>query len=153
MPLVGDVPNANDADGGDDGNGENANTDENENEENGGAWWSAGKNLLADLGGLVHIERSDRPISPPLSAEMRVLTIEKIKLILESCKLAFVREQRDIYQSRMTAARSAVVAHFDVDSPEVNAWLAQWAALAVVNPQVELPDISASTRALREVRR
>ena len=121
--------------------------------------WAAGKNFLADLGALVQVERDDKSLAPILSVELRLMVFEKTKLILESCQLAFLRKQGreqgrergDVYASRMEAAKNWVTANFDTESAAVDAWLERWAVLAAVSPETELPDISASLRALREV--
>ena len=121
--------------------------------------WAAGKNFLADLGALVQVERDDKSLAPILSVELRLMVFEKTKLILESCQLAFLRKQGreqgrergDVYASRMEAAKNWVTENFDTESAAVDAWLERWAVLAAVSPEAELPDISASLRALREV--
>ena len=117
--------------------------------------WAAGKNFLADLGALVQVERDGKSLAPILSVELRLMVFEKTKLILESCQLAFLREQGrergDVYGARMEAAKNWVTTNFDTESAAVDAWLERWAVLAAVSPEVELPDISASLRALREV--
>ena len=115
--------------------------------------WATGKNFLADLGALVQVERDGRPVAPIQSAELRLMIFEKTGLILESCQLAFLRGQKAVYDARMAAARHWVTANFDTESAEVSAWLAQWATLAAVSPEPELPDSFASLEALREVMR
>lgn len=117
----------------------------------GSSLWAAGKNFLADLGALVQVERGGKPLTPILSAELRLMIFEKTKLILESCQRAFLRERGKTYGLRMAAAKNWVSANFDTESAEVGAWLERWAVLAAVSPEAELPDISASLRALREV--
>ena len=113
--------------------------------------WAAGKNFLADLGALVQVERDGKSPAPIFSTELRLMIFEKTKLILESCQLAFLRERGDVYGARMEAAKNWVTANFDTESAAVDAWLERWAVLAAVSPEAELPDISASLRALREV--
>ena len=125
--------------------------------------WAAGQNFLADLGALVQIETDGKPQAPILSGELRRMIFEKTGLILESCQLAFLRAHGEAYAARMEAAKNWVTKNFDTDSAEVAAWLERWATLAAepVSPQpgtgagagAELPDISASLRALREVMR
>ena len=112
--------------------------------------WEAGKNFLADLGALVQIDTDDQ--SPPTrSTERRVMMIEKTGLIIDSAQLAFVREQKEVYELRMSAAKNWVTANFNTDSAQVGAWLERWATVAAVSPRAELPDISNSLRALRGV--
>ena len=115
------------------------------------SWWGAGKDLLADLGALVQIETDGKPPGVILSPELRRMVYEKTKLIVESSQLAFLREQQAVYAARIEDAKDWVSANFDTDSERVNQWLAQLAVLAAVAPQTELPDISASLAALREV--
>ena len=125
----------------------NTNTDDSSS-----SFWDAGKTLLADLGGLVQIETDGKSRAPILSAELRRIIFEKTKLILESCQLAFMRERGDVYAARMDEAKNWVAENFDGESAEVGAWLARLTALAAVPPAPasDLPDISASLRALRE---
>ena len=112
--------------------------------------WEAGKNFLADLGALVQID-TDEQSPPTRSTERRVMMIEKTGLIIDSAQLAFVREQEEVYELRMTAAKNWVTANFNTDSAQVGAWLERWATVAAVSPRAELPDISNSLRALRGV--
>ena len=115
------------------------------------SWWGTGKGLLADLGALVQVETDGKLPGVILSPELRRVVYEKTKLILESSQLAFLREQREVYAARIEEAKDWVSANFDTDSERVRQWLEQLAVLAVIAPQTELPDISASLAALREV--
>ena len=139
LPLVGDVPLTDDAP---------ARSEEQVDGDS--SLVAAAKNLFADLGALVQVETDGMP-TPIYSAELRRIILEKTGLILESCQLAFLSKRGDVYAARMEAAKNQVAANFDAESAEVGAWLARWAVLAAVSPQAELPDISASLRALREV--
>lgn len=148
LPLAGDVNAAVHAEANADDSSANRPADQS----GGASWlWDAGKNFLADLGALVQVETDGKSPAPILSDELRRMIFEKTGLILESCQLAFLRAHRDVYAARMEAAKNWVTANFDTESAEVGAWLARWAALAAVSPEAELPDISGSLRALREV--
>ena len=159
LPLVGDL-RAGSAHSGDDdaaandGNSNQTTTPSTQTntDDSPSSFWDAGKTLLADLGGLVQIETDGKSRAPILSAELRRIIFEKTKLILESCQLAFMRERGDVYAARMDEAKNWVAENFDGESAEVGAWLAQLTALAAVPPAPasDLPDISASLRALRE---
>lgn len=114
-------------------------------------WLAAGKNLLADLGAMVQVEtREAGPPRPILSAGMRAMIRARTQLILESSQLAFMRGEGGVYAERMAAAAAWVTENFDAESAAVRAWLSQLSHLAAVTPEVELPDISRSLRALRE---
>ena len=160
LPLAGDL-RAGSAHSGDDddadandGNSDQTTTSptQTNTDDSSSSFWDAGKTLLADLGGLVQIETDGKSRAPILSAELRRIIFEKTKLILESCQLAFMRERGDVYAARMDEAKNWVAENFDGESAEVGAWLAQLTALAAVPPAPasDLPDISASLRALRE---
>ena len=154
LPLAGDVKGtgADSAAAEDEAEDESSSADPADDDS---SLWAAGKNFLADLGALVQVERDDKSLAPILSVELRLMVFEKTKLILESCQLAFLREQGrergDVYASRMEAAKNWVTENFDTESAAVDAWLERWAVLAAASPEAELPDISASLRALREV--
>ncbi len=166
LPLAGDVmlaaiesarPPASDAN---DTNGANETSDTNDPNNTtsppssaSNSLWAAGKSLLADLGALVQVETDGRTAAPILSPELRLMIFEKAKLILESAQLAFLRQRDDVYSARMGEARDWVVANFDGESAEVDAWLAQLDEVAAVAPAASLPDISASLRALRKAMR
>lgn len=120
--------------------------------------WAISKNLLADISAMVEIKNTDKPTSPILSAELRTIIYKQTKLIIESCQLALLRTHGDgnsdgddnIYAVRMQSATHWIMQNFDTESPEVRAWLAQWAKLAAVSPHIETPDISTSLRMLRK---
>lgn len=171
LPLAGDVmlaaiesarPPASDTN---DTNGTNGTNETNTNDTNNtnnttdtpsstsNSLWAAGKSLLADLGALVQVETGGNTAAPILSPELRLMIFEKAKLILESAQLAFLRQRDDVYAARMEEARDWVVANFDGESAEVDAWLAQLDEVAAVAPAASLPDISASLRALRKAMR
>ena len=112
---------------------------------------TAGRDFIADLGALVQIERNGQPLTPILSAELRLMIFEKVKLIIESAQLAFLREQGEVYSARLAQAGSWVKENFDTETSQVSTWLEQLAGLAAVSPELELPDISESLQALRGV--
>ncbi|MGI9311777.1 MAG: uroporphyrinogen-III C-methyltransferase [bacterium] len=116
-------------------------------------WWQLGKDMLADLGALVQVETDGAAARPVLTGELRWMIFERAKLMLESSQLAYLRARDDAYRVRIAAARSWVVANFDIESPQVITWLARLDEIAAMPAKVRLPDISASLRALREVLR
>lgn len=114
-------------------------------------WLAAGRDLFADLSAMVQVEtREAGPPRPILSAEMRAMIRARTRLMLESSQLAFMRGEGGVYAERTAAAAAWVTENFDAESPAVRAWLSQLSRLAAVTPEVELPDISRSLRALRE---
>lgn len=117
------------------------------------SFWGTVQSMLADLAELVHIDTADTADQLPtamLSAEWQWISLEKIKLVLESSKLALLRGQSEAYTARLEEAKKLVNAHFTYESVQVDAWLQRLDELVSRAEQTELPDISASLRALRE---
>ena len=110
-----------------------------------------GKSLLADLGSLVQIEKDGAPVIPPLSPEIRQMIIERGKLILEGAQVALMRGQPVIFQDRLNAAEQWVRERYVADDDQTRRWLDQIEGLRQVDPNVEIPDISGSLTALREL--
>ncbi len=110
-----------------------------------------GKAFLADIGGLVQVEKDGEPVVPPLSPEIRQMIIERGKLILEGAQVALMRAQPVVYQDRLDAAAQWIHERFVDDDEQVVRWLEQLEGLKSVDPEVEMPDISGSLSALRGV--
>ena len=113
------------------------------------SWRGWVENVLADVRALVQFETAGEPLSPILSAELRVMTVAKIKWILESAKIAFMRRQGELYVARLRAAESMVKNNFATDTPATQAWLQRLQSVAAISPAPALPEIGASLRALR----
>ncbi len=112
-------------------------------------WGWAGR-LLTRLGARINVNANDH-LPSSFVGEQHWLEVEKIKLILETCQLALIRGQSDIYQARMAEARTWVDGYFDLESPGGEAWLQQFEPLINFNLQSALPDISASLREFRKI--
>ena len=110
-----------------------------------------GRSLLADIGSLVQIEKDGDPVIPPLSPEIRQMIIERGKLILEGAQVALMRGQPVIFQDRLNAAEQWVRERFVEDDDQTGRWLDQLDGLRQVDPGVEIPDISGSLTALRNL--
>ncbi len=111
---------------------------------------TAGKVFLADLSDLIQIEKNGKAVNPIISAEVKFMTLEKARLILESAQSAFLRKQFDVYQQRMLSAVSWVESRF-VDSEQRKLWLEEISALSAEVYVTELPDISKSLKAIRAI--
>ncbi len=111
----------------------------------------AGASFLASVGDLIQVEKNGKSIKPVISAEVRQMTYQKTKLILESAQIAFIRQQPDLYQNRIQIARSWVEESFDQNSEQTANWLAQLDEVGSISPQSKIPDISGSLKAIRDV--
>lgn len=111
----------------------------------------AGADLLSKLGDLIQVEKSGQSVKPVVSAEVRRLTYEKVKLTLEAAQIAFIRQQSDIYFNRIQSARDWVNENFDMNHNKTIRWLNELAEVGVINPSAELPDLSPTLDAVRSV--
>jgi uroporphyrin-3 C-methyltransferase len=111
----------------------------------------AGSSFISSLGDLIQIEKNGKSVKPVISAEARILNYDYTRMILESAQIAFIRQDPDLYQHRMQSARNWVEERFDMSSGETTNWLAQLDKVASNSPRSELPDISGSLNAIREI--
>jgi uroporphyrin-3 C-methyltransferase len=111
----------------------------------------AGSSFISSLGDLIQIEKNGKSVKPVISAEARKLNYDYTRMILESAQIAFVRQDPELYKHRMQSARNWVEERFDTNSAETTNWLAQLDNVASNSPRSELPDISGSLNAIREI--
>ena len=111
----------------------------------------AGAGFLSSLGDLIQVEKSGKALRPIISAEGRQITYDKAKLILESAQIAFIREQSELYQNRLASAKQWVEQNFDTSVETASKWVAELESLSALTPNTDIPDISASSSALREI--
>jgi len=116
-----------------------------------GSLISAGKSFFSELGDLIQVEKNGRSVKPIISAEIKFLTIEKARLILESAQIAFLKRQYPLFRQRMSDAGNWVEERFDLQSGETARWLEQLSSLSQVPAQTELPDISQSLESIGAV--
>jgi len=101
---------------------------------------------------MVVIRHHDRPVSAMLPPEQRYFLIENLRLKLEAAKAALPGHNQPLYKNNLDTAAEWTARYFDVSDPTVTGFREQVRELAKRRIAADLPDISASLRALRERR-
>ena len=114
-------------------------------------WRAAADNLLASLKGVVSIRRRDTAVAPLLPPNQRFFLYQNLKLRLESAKLALLRGDGSAFGGHMTTSTKWVQHYFDQGSPHTKAVLQSLEALAAIDIDPELPDLSGSLAALLQL--
>jgi len=111
-------------------------------------WRGHARALWAELKTLITIRRTDRPVDALLPPEQMVFLRHNLRLKLEAARLALLQKDTDVFQASLTEAADWIKAYFDSDAPAVKSLLEQLAALAELELQPALPDISRSLAAV-----
>jgi len=109
----------------------------------------AGAALLETLGDLVQIEKDGNPIKPVISAQIREMTYQRARLILESAQVALVRQDSGLYNHRIDAAREWVVQNFNRDAVLTRDWIEKLNQIGASYQDSRIPDISTTLSAVR----
>ncbi len=109
--------------------------------------------FFSSLGDLVQVEKNGKSIRPVISAQARQITYDKVRLTLESAQIALIRQQPGLYQNRINRARKWVEENFDQASEHTRNWLLKLEEVEAVAVQSDVPDISASLTAIRDLMR
>ena len=113
----------------------------------------AGAALLTNLGDLVQVEKNGNPVKPVISAEIRKMTYERTRLILESAQVALVREKPGLYGHRINAASEWVEHNFNRDAALTRDWIKRLNRVGSSYRDTGTPDISATLSAIRALGR
>ncbi len=113
----------------------------------------AGAALLTNLGDLVQVEKNASPVKPVISAQIRKMTYERTRLILESAQVALVRENPELFTNRIHVARKWVRQNFNVDAAGTLDWIERLNRVGSSYRDTGIPDISATLSAIRALGR
>jgi uroporphyrin-3 C-methyltransferase len=111
-------------------------------------WRGHARAIWAELKTLVTIRRTDRPIDALLAPEQAVFLRHNLRLKLEAARLALLQRDTAMYRASLTEASEWISAYFNRDAAAVKALLEQLTALAELELQPALPDISRSLAAV-----
>jgi uroporphyrin-3 C-methyltransferase len=111
-------------------------------------WRTLLSDMWSGIKNAVRIRRNDEPVAAMLPPEQSYFLYENLRLKLQQGRLALLQGHADIYRQSLTEARDALGAYFQPDAvgQGLDAALAE---LQVAPIQVELPDLSASLRAMQ----
>lgn len=115
------------------------------------------QHLLDDLWqgfkSMMVIRHHDRPISAMLPPEQRYFLVQNLRLKLDAAKVALMGRNQALYEDNLKSATDWASTYFEAADPAVAGFRQQLAGLAERQIAPELPDISASLRALQARRR
>lgn len=97
------------------------------------------------------VRRTDEPVRPLLAPEQEYFLRQNLILQLETARLAVLRSDGANFREAINDARAWTERYFDPGDRAVQAAVEQMDALAGERVRVNLPDISASLTAVREV--
>jgi uroporphyrin-3 C-methyltransferase len=112
---------------------------------------NAARQIWNDLLGLVRVKEIDKTRKPLLMPEQHYFVTENLRIALNSAQFALLRDDPAAYQRNLDNAKAWITEMFDSSDAAVASLLTEIDALLAEPVQVELPDISGSLAALREV--
>lgn len=120
--------------------------------ESGGFWANLWHETMQDLRRLVRIQNAEKPEAPLLSPEQAFFLRENLKLRLLGARLALLTRDETSFKADLGAASDWLQRFYDTGSKPVAAALSTVKQLAQSEVNIELPDISASLDAARNLR-
>ncbi|MGH8866030.1 MAG: uroporphyrinogen-III C-methyltransferase, partial [Burkholderiales bacterium] len=105
-----------------------------------------------DLRRLVRIQNAEKPEVPLLSPEQAFFLRENLKLRLLGARLTLLTRDETSFKADLDAASDWLQRYYDTGSKPVAAALSTLKQLAQSEVGIELPDISASLDAARNLR-
>ncbi len=116
-------------------------------------WIQAGREMLADLTGLVRIQNVSEPAKPLLSPEKRYYLYENLRLALSGAQIALLKADTNTYRSNLENAAIWLETYFDADDNQVKQTINDLKQMRGIELRPELPDISASLNELQNIKR
>ena len=118
----------------------------------GSFWANLWHETIQDLRRLVRIQNAEKPEAPLLSPEQSFFLRENLKLRLLGARLALLARDETSFKTDLGAAADWLQRYYDTGSKPVVAALSTVQQLAQSEVGIELPDISASLDAARNLR-
>lgn len=105
--------------------------------------------LRRTLARLISVRRVDERTGAIVSVQEERVRRQHLALLLFSARQAVLRHDATVYRNSLGSARQWLDTHFDLQTPAAQRALQEVQSLEPVNIDPELPDISASVRALQ----
>jgi uroporphyrin-3 C-methyltransferase len=118
----------------------------------GGFWANLRRETMQDLRRLVRIQNTEKPAAPLLSPEQAFFLRENLKLRLLGARLALLARDEASFKADLNAASDWLQRYYDTGSKPAASALSTVKQLAQSEVGIELPDISASLDAARNLR-
>jgi uroporphyrin-3 C-methyltransferase len=116
------------------------------------AWMRAGRELLADLRNLVRIQNVSETAKPLLTPEQRYFLFNNLKVMLSGSQIAALRKDSATFRSNLDQAKQWLQEYFDTEQHAVRQLIADIDELSKVDLAPQLPDISGSLTALKDIK-
>ncbi len=116
------------------------------------AWQRFSREAWNELKQLVRVQNMDRPEVPLLAPEQTFFLRENLKLRLLGARLALLARDQTSYKADLKAARAWVTKYYDAREKSVANALTTLRNLNESEISIEIPDISATLDALRNLR-
>ncbi len=116
-------------------------------------WIKAGREILADLQGLVRIQNVSEPAKPLLSPDNRYYLFENLRLKLSGAQIALLKADTNTYRSNVEQAADWLATFFNTQDAQVNQAITDLKQMRGIELKPELPDVSASLNALQKIKR
>lgn len=118
----------------------------------GGFWADLWHETVQDLRRLVRIQNAEKPEAPLLSPEQAFFLRENLKLRLLGARLALLARDETSFKADLDAASQWLQRYYDSGNKPVAAAMSTVKQLAQSEVSIELPDISASLDAARNLK-
>jgi uroporphyrin-3 C-methyltransferase len=110
-------------------------------------FWSA---LWEQIGGYMRFRRFEgESVRPLLAPEEEAYLELNLRLMLERAQLAALRREQAVYEQSLATAADWISSYLDLENPGVQRSLDELEALAEVELDRPLPDVSGSLGALK----
>ena len=114
-------------------------------------WRRAWRVIVDALSSIISVRRSDETITPLMSAAEERLLIRSLDLELQIARLAFMRNESELYRQSLQTVGARLTRYFDVEAESVRNTRATIDRLAGAELPDELPDISGSLSLLLDL--
>ena len=118
-----------------------------------GPWLRFWSEVWNDLKQLLRVQRLDKPDPPLLAPAQSYFLRENLKLRLIAARLALLSRDDINYKADLKAAREWIERYFDTGNEQVTHAIGTLRTLHATEISIEVPDISATLDALRQLRR
>lgn len=115
-------------------------------------WQAVASRVWGEMRSLVVITRNDKLVAPLIPADQQSYLYHNVELQLETARMALLKGEQQLWLSSLSYARNWLYDYFDHEMPSVKNSIELIHQLEKVNISPELPDISASLRALQTQR-
>ena len=116
-------------------------------------WLQFWREVWSDVRQLLRVQRLDKPDPPLLAPAQSYFLRENVKLRLVAARLALLARDDISYKADLKAAREWIARYFDAENDQVTQAIGTLRTLHATAISIEVPDISGTLDALRQLRK